>query len=166
MADRSDVINLRILINDPPGFVNIADVANEAALPVDSDEPEQDTCYYLTGVKRYVAPKDEYPQTASDYETQRVRISDTMIGELIDGLGIDKARCEALRVIMTKLGADMQLKSTSMGGDVSSYTDLAQMYAYYKGLVAQCAEDTQDDVDNSTGRGARMTNPEIAGGLT
>jgi len=162
MATRVQIHDVRLLINDPPGFVDIEDVASLGSLPL---EPGQDTCYYLTDKARYVATDKETGAVPGDYETQRLRISDERLGSLIDELGADKARCRALRLIATKLGADMQLESTSMGGDQSRYTSLKEMYAYYRLLADDCETEINEDASNATGRIGHTDDPEIAGGL-
>lgn len=162
MATRSQIQDIRLLINDPPGFVAIEDVAGLSALPL---EPGQETCYYLTDKARYVATDKETGAVPGDYDTQRVRISDSRLGDLIDELGVDKARCRALRLIATKLGADMQLESTSMGGDQASYTSLREMHAYYRALAEDCEAEIDEDASNATGRFGHTDDPEIAGGL-
>lgn len=163
MATRTQITDLRLLVNDPPGFVAITEVVNAAVLPA---APTQETCYYLIDTARYVATEKESGAVAADYTTQRIRVSDSSISDLIDDLGADAARCRILRLITTKLGADMQLASTSMGGDTASYTSLQQMYRYYQGLAEDCEGQVASDADNSTGRVGNMESPEIAGGLT
>ncbi|GAF70225.1 unnamed protein product, partial [marine sediment metagenome] len=106
MATRAQITDLRLLVNDPPGFVTITEVANAIALPA---TPAQGTCYYQTDVARYKATEKESGAVAADYESQRIQVSDSIIGDLIDELGADAARCRVLWQITTKLGADMQL---------------------------------------------------------
>ncbi len=163
MATRKQITDLRLLVNDPPGFVTITEVADATSLP---GTPTQDTCYYQVDKTKYVATVEETGATSADYTLQRIRVSDVQIGDLIDSLGADEARCRVLRLITPKLGADMQLASTSMGGDTAGYTSLQQMYRYYVGLVEDCEKQIASDADNSTGREGRMESPEIAGGLT
>ena len=163
MATRKQITDLRLLVNDPPGFVTITEAADATSLP---SAPTQDTCYYQVDKTKYLATAKETGATSADYTLQRIRVSDVQIGDLIDDLGADAARCRVLRLITTKLGADMQLASTSMGGDTAGYTSLQQMYRYYIGLAEDCEKQIASDADNSTGREGRMESPEIAGGLT
>jgi hypothetical protein len=162
MATRTEITNLRLLVNDPPGFVLIAEVANLAALPAD---PTQQTCYYLQDAERYVSTHKETGAVPDDYETQRIRISDAKISSLVDALGADSARCRVLRLIATKLGADMQLASTAMGGDETGYTSLRQMHEYYRRLAEDCEAAISEDAFNASGRVGHTPDPQIAGGL-
>jgi hypothetical protein len=162
MATRAQIIQLRLLVNDPPGFVTITDVAAAANLPAN---PTQQTCYYLTDTARYVATRKETGALEKDYTTQRIRISDAVVSSLIDSLGADGARCRALRLIETKLGADMQLEQSATGGDVARFTSLKDMHAYYRALADECEAEAKSDADNSTGRVGHTTDPQIAGGL-
>ncbi len=162
MATRTEITDLRLLVNDPPGFVLIAEVADSTALP---QAPTQQTCYYLQDVERYVSTHKETGAVSGDYETQRIRISDAAISNLIDSVGADKARCRVLRLITTKLGADMQLAGISMGGDETTYTSLRQMHEYYRRLTEDCEADVADDAYNTTGRVGHTADPQIAGGL-
>lgn len=163
MASWDQIKDIRLLVNDPPGFVDIVAVANAAALPT---APAQQTCYYLQDTKHYKATEKESGAVAADYTARWLRVSDERISDLVDTLGADSARCRVLRLLATKLGAEMQLSRTSMGGDESAYTSLRDMYAYYQGLASECEAEIAADAENSTGRAARMTSPEIAGGLT
>jgi len=163
VASWDRIKDIRLLVDDPPRFVSLVAVANAAALPA---TPAQQTCYYLQDTKRYVATDKESGAVAADYVAQLLRVSDERISDLVDAVGADAARCRVLRLLATKLGAEMQLSRTSMGGDESAYTSLRDMYAYYKGLADECDAEIAADASNSTGRAGRMTSPEIAGGLT
>jgi len=156
MATRTEITDLRLLVNDPP------EVAAAANLPA---VPTQQTCYYQVDVKKYLSTYKETGAVSDDYETQRIRISDVKISSLIDALGADVARCRVLRLIATKLGADMQLASTSMGGDQSAFTSLRQMHEYYRRLAEDCEAAVAEDGDNVSGRVGHTPDPQIAGGL-
>lgn len=162
MATRTEITDLRLLVNDPPGFVLITESATAITLP---STPAQQTCYYLVDKKKYLSTHKETGAVAADYDTQRIRISDAKISDLIDDLGADKARCRVLRLIATKLGADMQLASTSMGGDQSAFTSLRQMHEYYRRLAEDCEAVIAEDSDNVSGRVGHTADPQIAGGL-
>jgi len=162
MATRAQIIELRLLVDDPPGFVAITDVAAVGNLPAN---PTQQTCYYQTDITKYLATEKETGALPSDYETQRIRISDAVIADLIDGLGADAARCRALRMITTKLAAEMQLQQVDQGGDRATYTSLRDMHAFYQSEAERCEEDVSEDASNSSGRVGHTSAPEIAGGI-
>jgi len=161
-ATWDDAKEIRLLVNDPQGCVDIIAVASADVLPA---APAQQTYYYLQDTKRYVGTDLESGATAGDYETKKIRISDDRITALIDSLGADMARCRVLKLIMTKLGAELQVKSTSMGGDQSTYTSLKELYDYYEKQARECEREIATTADSGSSRVINTTAPEIAGGL-
>jgi len=161
MATFSQIKEVRIRVDDPAGFQDIIEVANSAALPA---APSPYTAYKLADTGAYVATDLESGATASDYERQPLRVSDSRIDNWIDTYSIDKAECKALDAIATRLGSEVRLRRVQAGSESTEFTALKDLYNYYKELSDECKERYRKSKGNSTGRYGYSDQPEIAGG--
>lgn len=161
MATSTQIFEIRIRINDPAGYQEITEVANEAALPA---TPAPYTAYKLADTGAYMASDDEAGASDPDYDRLEINISDSRISDFIDTYGLDEAECRALAVIATRLGAQMRLKRVQGGSENTEFTALKELYNYYKALSQDCKEKQRKNDNNNTGRYGTSDQPEIAGG--
>ena len=161
MAANDEIFEVRLRINDPPGFIDFEAVANSAALP---SSPSPQTAYKLEDTGAYVSTDKTSGATESDYEIETLRISDVRISGWIDAGGIDYATCKALSNIIQQLGAELRIKKSNAGAEDLEWNSLKDTYEYYKGLYEQCKDNTQSNNNNSTGKWGGSKQPETAGG--
>lgn len=161
MATFAQVKEIRLRIDDPAGFQDFVEVANEAALPA---TPAPYTAYKLTDTGAYVATELESGAVAADYVRHDIRVSDDRIEAWIDAYSVDQAECRALQAMQSRIGNELTLKRASVGTEDITYTNLIELYNYYKALSDQCKEKYNETQNNSTGRYGTSTQPEVAGG--
>lgn len=161
MATFAQIKEIRIRVDDPPGFQDFIEAANAAALPA---VPAPYAAYKLTDTGAYVATELESGAASSDYSRLDLRVSDARISSWIDSYSLDQAECFALSAIAQRLAADLNIKRASVGSEDVEYTSLLDAYRYYKELSDQCKEDFRESQNNSTGRYGTTVAPEIAGG--
>lgn len=158
MATFEQIKEVRLKINDPFGFINIIQVTS---LPVN---PAFQTLYQLTTDSVYYSTSVETAQV-SDYEKEELYISDSIIATNIDAKGILYACCQGLKSILSTIGRQFGIiKSNSGGAESTEYTDLSQLYSYYKNLYDLCNEDLRSSNNNNTGKFGQTKQPTIAGG--
>jgi hypothetical protein len=161
MATFAQISEVRIRIDDPPGYQAFIEVANAAALPA---TPAPYTAYKLTDTGAYMATELESGATSADYTRLDVRVSDSRIGAWIDADSVDVAECKSYAAIATRLGNELKLKSTKGGAETAEWQTLKDTYTYYKGLSDDCKDRNKTTSGNSTGRYGTSVQPEIAGG--
>lgn len=162
MATVTEIISVRITINDPP-CIAIAVVADKAALPTD---PEPQTVYRATDTGRYWET-DSNPAVEANYTNPKLYLADTTISSLFDDHGHDKASYKCIRLIMAKLGKELQIVRTSSGTESTEYTSLRDTYQYYKDLLKEFAIEKDENTDSGTGQWLRTRSQRrhVAGGL-
>jgi hypothetical protein len=158
MATFEEIREVRLRIDDPPGLINIVEVA---ALPATAS-PQ--TGYRLTTDNLYYSTEGLTGLTSSDYEILELMVSDDRISGWIDDDDIDSATCRALKQIINKVGKELTLVRISAGADTTQYTSLKDTYEYYKGILADCTDNKRTNDNNSTGRIGCTIPPVIAGG--
>ena len=161
MATQTQIFDLRLKIADPPGFIAFVSVADSTALP---STPASQTAYKQLDTGEYKATEKTSGATATDYDVQELRISDTKLGTLIDTYGEDSAACRAIKNIIAQLGNEMMIKKNDAGADSTEYTSLKDMLSFYKDLLSICSETASSDAGTNTGRYFTTNIPYVAGG--
>lgn len=160
MATRSEIIELRLQISDPPNVIRIYDLAATADLP---SVPVPQTAYYVAANGIYYKTEKETGAVPSDYAFITLQLSDAALSTLIDDLGAN-AKKRALVRIASRLGGQLNIVKNTSGAESTEFIALLDLYKYYKALAADAAEETAEDEGTSTGRFVRIRRPRIAGG--
>jgi hypothetical protein len=161
MATFAEIRTVRLAIGDPAGVIEVAQVADPAALPLD---PGQQAAYMVQSTGRYMVTDKETGAVPADYATVDLLISDLQISQLVAAYGVDLAPCKAYGVIAARLWGRLQVVRTNSGAESTEYTSLDVTYRYYKALAADCKAE-QDSINlNSTGRMGRTRQPQVGGG--
>ncbi len=166
MAERQEINQLRIEINDPPDIITIQSVTDESALP--AEEVPQTLFYDETRKVYWIAKRQSSP---AKYSISRLQLGDPQLETLIDDVGVKLAICRSFELIARKLGADRVLRS-QVGSDVTQRQSVEGMYKYYKAMSDGCKDDiesdkdgTSDDSGGNMGGLYAMKKPVIAGGF-
>ena len=162
MASFTDIKEFRLTIQDPPGAVDILQVATSASLPA---APLKDTVYNIVDSGMYVQCDLFSGATADDYYQCDLLLSDSRIGTWIDAYGVTGAIPYGIKAIIAKLGSDMRLKKTQAGAESIEYTSLSELYSYYKKMLDDAIADADASDGINTGTFVATKNPEVAGGL-
>lgn len=157
MATFSDIKAVRLIINDPPEFINIIQVENAAALPV---TPAGQTVYNLADTGAYMRYEASAYVAIDD-----MQVSDERLGIWIDEFAQIGAVKRGFQAIIQKLGARLIMAKNSDGAESTEYTSLDKMLAYYRQVYADYVAITSSEVKKSTGRWGSVASPEIAGGM-
>ncbi len=167
MAERNEINQLRIEINDPPDIIAIQTVTDESALPT---EEVPQTLFYDEA--RAVYWKAARVTSPAKYSIARLKIGDPQLAELIDSVGPEKAVCRSFKLLTRKLGSDMELLRSQVGSDLTQRQSVDSMFKYYKAMADGCEDDIEADKGGtSDGSGGNvgglyaMKKPVIAGGL-
>lgn len=158
MATQAQIFGVRLIVDDPHGFVNIVSVADTTALPA---APAPQTCYYVASTGVYVATEKTSGAAAADYTPQEISISDTRIGAAYDAGGESSAVKACYQALVAKLGKAIILKKSEQGGESSEVQALSEMLAYYKQCLASYESTT---TTASSGLFLTIAQPEINGG--
>lgn len=161
MATFAQIKDVRLRVNDPPGFNDFLEVATGSALPA---TPAAYTAYKITDTGKYVSTELESGATESDYKLLTLRVPDSKIESWIDSYCVDIAECKALKFITVRLGQELTTKRLQGGAESIEWTSLKDMYDYYKALSNDCSEDYKESQGTNTGRYGLTEQPEIAGG--
>ena len=159
MAVFADIVELRLRIKDPLGFIAILSVANEAAR-LALAAPARQTAYKQLDTEVYYT----YDEELEAWEAKDLLLSDARLGVLFDLRGA-LAASYAIKTIMAELGQRMTIASSSDGAGSTSYTSLRDMYQFYKDLAASMVEELAVATGTSTGRYLRTRRPSIGGGM-
>lgn len=144
MATFDQIKEIRLQINDPADVINIINGAVAGA-------PQ--TAYLVSGIYR-----------DSDDNALEIEVSDERIGSWYDTYGTTGAVVRAIRQILYRIGAKIQLVRTQEGTDSIQYTALSDKRIYYKQLLDDAENQDDKTNDNTTGRWAQTSSVEIAGG--
>jgi len=152
MATFAEIKEVRLTIDDPPGFIDLIEVADEAALP---GEPVAQTAYKAEDTGTY------YASIAAVWTPLLLRISDARLTAWIDTVGVAGAIQKSYIAIMGKLGAELQIVKNADGAESTEFIKLNDLYNYYKKLAADTASSPPE---NNAGRFAQTKQPCVAGG--
>lgn len=144
----TEVIQLRLNIADPHGYINIISATE---LP---DDPSPQTAYRLG--------EDNYVDSAGEHI--ELYLSDSRLWSWIDTYGIGDSECIAYKAIAARLGGTMRVKRLSAGTETTEWQSISELYTYYKKLSDDCSERNRKDVLNISGRFGASAGIEIAGG--
>lgn len=158
MATQTQIFGIRLIVDDPHGFVNLVSVADPTALPA---TPVAQTCYFVASSGAYVATEKTSGAVAADYTPQELSISDARIGAAYDAGGETAAVKACYQAMIAKLGKDIILKKNDLGGEASEVQSMREMLEYYKAALA--AYDTTTPTASS-GLFLTIKQPEINGG--
>lgn len=161
MATFAEIKEVRLRINDPPGFVDFAEVANAAALPAD---PTHQYGYKTTDTGEYWSTELESGASQSDYTLEDLQISDARISAYIDASDTDTATCQSIKQIISNIGKSMGVERSTNGADTIVFAGLKDNYDYYKGLLSLCQDTKKENNNNDSGRFYKTKTVEIAGG--
>lgn len=161
MASFTDIKNARLRLADPPGVINIIQVATPANLPA---TPAQQTAYYVTSTGHYMTTSVLTGAVPANYSQAFLRVSDEYLTTLIDTYGIDAAVCKAFSMIIVQLGNQLVLIRNTTGTESTEYSDITSMMSYYRTMKKDCQDENNQQNNNSTGRFIKSKQPEIAGG--
>jgi hypothetical protein len=160
MATRTQIIDLRLQIADPPDVIRIYEVADTASLP---EDPVPQTAYYVQATGLYYQTEKTTGAVSSDYVFIKLQLPDVTLASLIDSLG-DGAKRRALIRIAGRLASQLPIVKNTAGAESTEFLRLLDLYKYYKSLAADAAEEAAEEDGTSTGRILRIRRPRIAGG--
>jgi hypothetical protein len=160
MATRTDIIDLRIQIADPPDVIRIYEVAILSDLP---EVPVPQTAYYVAATGLYYQTEKTSDVVPSDYSFIKLQLPDVTLASLIDSLG-DGAKRRALIRIAGRLASQLPIVRNTAGAESTEFLRLLDLYKYYKSLAEDAAEEEAEDGGTSTSRILRIRRPRIAGG--
>lgn len=143
-----NILDLRLLINDPAGFIAIKEVLT---LPT---SPDEQTLYKV----------EDNKYLDKNGERIDLMLSDATLEALILKYGI-KAQCRAYTLIRQQLGSKLSITKLTAGADSTEFTSLVEMYNYYKSLETDCKESVKSERGNNSGRMGQAKQPTIAGGM-
>jgi len=161
MATFTQIVTLRLEINDPYGVINILSVATKSVLP---GTPAPQTAYKVTANGGYYRTLLEEDAELSDYELIQLQISDDKLSDIIDEYGEQKAIRIALQSIIKRIIAQFPIVRSQSGAESIQYQSLMDLYKVYKGLLDIAKEQELEDTGNSTGQWFQMKTPTIGGG--
>lgn len=141
---------------DPQGVINLAHVANAAALPA---APYRQYAYRKDDVGEYVT----WDAGLASWADVDLRISDEVLNDLIDEYGVKGAIKHAITPIMAAVLNEMSIAQISNGIESTQYQSIEAVYQFYKGLQTMYAEEADEEVGYSTGRTVRTRRPVIGG---
>lgn len=149
MATFAELKTIRLIIDDPSGYVDFLEVS---ALPL---TPVPWTAYKLTSTGAY------WYHDGASWVLAPIRVSDERLGVWYDASGEEVTVKNAYQTIMRRLGSEMQIVKNSDGAESTDFIALLDLYNFYKHVL----EDYQDDKSSAqTGRYSQTTGPQIAGG--
>lgn len=161
MATFTDIADIRLILNDPAGFTNFAQVANATALPA---TPLAQTAYNLLDTGAYVYTEKTAGATSSDYTALDYEVPDTKLSAWFDAGGEANAVRRGFAMIIQRLGAKRLLEENTDGAERTKYTKLTDLLAYYKQLLKDYEDSIAEVTQVNTGRYGTMKQPTIAGG--
>jgi hypothetical protein len=161
MTTLAQIFNLRITINDPPDIIQILSVNDFTDLPA---SPKSQTAYYVKNDAAYLISNVLTGATLDNYEIQSLFLSNSVISNLIDIHGFNKAVYKAILLIMPKLANKLLMVRNTNGAESIEYISLLNLQSYYKKLMADFKDDAMEKSNNNTGRTMQMKTPAIAGG--
>jgi hypothetical protein len=156
MATFAQIKSIRLILNDPSGFIDIVSVANTAALPV---SPVPQTAYFVVDIATYKMHNGTAYVSLTD-----MQVSDGRIGEWLDAFGEYGAVVRGYNTIIQRLGQQLQMVKNSDGAESTEYTGIDKMLAYYRSVLADYTKIASSEVQMETGRWGKLKAPEIAGG--
>jgi len=157
MATFNQIKAVRLIINDPPEYIDIIQVDNLAALPV---APALQTAYNLADTGSYMYHDGTNYVTIGD-----LQISDTRIGGWIDSFSESGSVVRCFQAIIAKLGARLQMVKNSDGAESTEYTSIDKLLAYYRQVSSDYLNIVASEVKKNTGRWGKAQAIEISGGL-
>jgi len=144
----ADVIDLRLRIADPHGYINIVEVVE---LP---DNPAPQTAYRIAD--------DTYLD--GDGQPIELYLSDARLWAWIETYGLADSECVAYRAIAARLGGTMRVKRLTAGTETTEWQNIADLYNYYRKLSDDCSARKSKDEGTNTGRFGASLEPCIGGG--
>ncbi len=147
--DIDQIIELRLRIGDPNGYIAIEQVSE---LPL---EPNEQTAYRLSS-GAYV-----------DMLGERVELylSDARLDGWINAYGIDAAECRSYTAIAALLGGRFRIVASTSGAESTEYAKLGDLYKYYRNLSDDCKERNREADSNTSGRFGATKQIYIGGGM-
>lgn len=161
MATFDEIKELRLLINDPFGFIDFIQIATTSDLPA---APASQTAYKVTADGSYYETSLTAGATESDYERVELQISDSRLSAWLDTYTLTEAKCKSLKQIIMQIGKQLGITRNQSGTENVEYTSLKDMYEYYKAMYDMCKDDAREENKNSSGRWGGSKAPNIAGG--
>lgn len=146
MATFDQIKEVRLIINDPEGFINLLEVA---ALPVTY---AHQTAYKLIADGVYYEEGD----VALD-----LQVSDDRISAWYDEGGLNYAVCQAIQQILNKIGRDLLIARSAGGAESTDFVNLTTLRNYYEALKKTYTEEAKT---LNTGIWVTSKAPTIAGG--
>lgn len=152
MATFDQIKEVRLTISDPPGFIDLLEVATSGSLPV---SPIAQTAYMTTDTGTY------YDKSSGAWVAVELLVSDSAISGWIDTFGVDGAVRKAYERIIGTLPSRMQMVKNADGAESTEYQKLLDMLKFYR----QRLEDlTPAEVAVNTGRWGKSRSVCVAGG--
>lgn len=146
--DINQIIELRLRIADPHGYINIVSVDE---LP---DNPSEQTAYRIE--------EDTYIDNAG--QEIDLYVSDSRLWAWIETYGLADSECVAYRAISARLGGTMRVKRLSAGTETTEWQSILELYNYYKKLSDDCSARVSKDAGTNTGRFGSSKPVNIGGG--
>lgn len=163
MATFAQIRAARLYINDPPGVIDIVEVADTSVLPV---VPAKQTAYLAQDTGLLWVTDLESGLVPADYHQPELWLSDEMIGDIVDAYGADTAIVRCLRLILARVASKMNAVRIAAGQDSTEYNTIRDLHAHYKDLIKIFQEQKAENANVATGQwlpGRRQAD-RIAGG--
>lgn len=161
MATFNQIADIRLILNDPAGFTNFAQVASASALPA---VPLSQTAYNLLDTGAYMYTDKASGATSSSYTALDYEVPDSKLSAWFDEGGESNAVKRGFTMIIQRLGAKRLLEENTDGAERTKYTKLTDLLAYYKQLLKDYEDSIAEETETNTGRYGTMKQPTIAGG--
>jgi hypothetical protein len=152
MATFTDIKEVRLQINDPPGFIDFVQVADEGSRPL---TPAAQTAYCIVNEVKYQAFIDGV------WTDLMLRVSDSRISGWIDDVGVKGAIGRGYQAIIQKLGDELRIVRNSDGAEATEFVEIEKLLDYYRTIAKDSAAEPPL---NNAGRYFATKKPCIAGG--
>lgn len=160
MATFAEIKEIRLILDDPPGFIDILSVANTGLLPA---VPAPQTVYLILSDNSYMSTEEISGATPLDYERQELLFSDDTIGDIVDNYP-DNIISKLIKMALPKLLRRMQIVRNQSGTEDIQFITLKEKYDAYKDLLKEYEDDESKTAGTNTGQYLQTSNPTIAGG--
>jgi len=146
--DINQIIELRLRVADPHGYINIVSVDELPDAPSDQSAYRVDEDVYLDS-------------TGAQIE---LNLSDSRLESWIETYGINDTECIAYKAIAARLGGALRIKRLSSGSESTEWQSILDLYLYYKQMSEDCTARNKKDLKRNTGIFGSSKPLSIAGG--
>lgn len=162
MATFDEIKEVRLTLDDPPGFINIISIATETAADMPTD-PEPQTAYHIQADDSYMSTDKQHGCTPADYEKQELLFHDDTIANIIDNFP-DNIYSKLIRLALPKLLRRMEIVQNQTGTEDVKFISLKERFDAYKKMLDEYDDEESAAAGTNTGKYLKTAKPTIAGG--